>query len=300
MIKITFPDQSVREYQEGVTGYEIAAGLSNSLAKEVLAITVNGELWDLSRSITKDATIQLHKWDDEQGKHAFWHSSAHLMAEALESLYPGVKFGIGPAIENGFYYDVDLGEKTISDTDLPKIEAKMLELARGKNPYIRSEVSKPDALKYFTEKQDPYKIELISDLQDGTISFYKQGNFTDLCRGPHLPDTGQIKAVKLLSIAGAYWRGNEKNKQLTRIYGVTFPKQKLLEDYLELLEQAKLRDHRKIGKELELFTFSQKVGQGLPLWLPRGTKLTGQSRSLFKKSSTSIWLSTSYNSTYRK
>ena len=273
MIKITFPDQTVREYQEGITGYDIAAGLSNSLAKEVLAITVNGELWDISRPITHDASIKLHKWDDAEGKHAFWHSSAHLMAEALESMYPGVKFGIGPAIENGFYYDVDLNGITISDTELPKIEAKMMELVKVKSPYVRSAVSKSDALKFFTEKGDPYKIELISDLADGTISFYKQGNFTDLCRGPHLPDTSPIKAIKLLNLAGAYWRGNEKNKQLTRIYGITFPKQKMLEEYLEMLEQAKLRDHRKLGKELELFTFSQKVGQGLPLWLPKGAKL---------------------------
>lgn len=273
MIKITFPDQSVREYNEGITGYEIASGLSNSLAKEVLSISVNGEVWDLTRPITKDASIKLHKWDDEEGKHAFWHSSAHLMAEAIESLYPGVKFGIGPAIENGFYYDIDLGGTAISDTDLPKIEEKMRELAAQKQAYTRTEVSKAEALKYFTQKGDPYKIELINDLQDGTISFYKQGNFTDLCRGPHLPETGLIKAVKLLSIAGAYWRGNEKNKQLTRIYGVTFPKQKLLDDYLVMLEQAKQRDHRKLGKELELFTFSQRVGQGLPLWLPKGAKL---------------------------
>lgn len=273
MIKITFPDQSVREYNEGITGYEIASGLSNSLAKEVLSITVNGEVWDLTRPIKQDATIKLHKWDDEEGKHAFWHSSAHLMAEAIEALYPGVKFGIGPAIENGFYYDVDLGGTAISDTDLPKIEEKMRELAAQKLAYARTEVSKDEALKYFTQKGDPYKIELINDLQDGTISFYKQGNFTDLCRGPHLPETGLIKAVKLLSIAGAYWRGNEKNKQLTRIYGVTFPKQKLLDDYLVMLEQAKQRDHRKLGKELELFTFSQRVGQGLPLWLPKGTRL---------------------------
>jgi threonyl-tRNA synthetase len=273
MIKITFPDKSVREFQEGITGYEIAASLSNSLAKEVLAITVNGEVWDLTRPILKDSTIKLHKWDDPEGKHAFWHSSAHLMAEALEALYPGVKFGIGPAIENGFYYDVDLGGTSISDTDLSKVEAKMKELIQTKSPYIRTEVSKSDALKYFTQKGDPYKIELISELTDGTISFYKQGNFTDLCRGPHLPDTSPIKAVKLLTLAGAYWRGNEKNKQLTRIYGVTFPKQKMLDEYLEMLEQAKLRDHRKIGKELELFTFSAKVGQGLPLWLPKGTKL---------------------------
>lgn len=283
MIKITFPDKSVREFQEGVTGYEIASSLSNSLAKEVLAITVNGEVWDLTRPITKDATIKLHKWDDEEGKHAFWHSSAHLMAEALEALYPGVKFGIGPAIENGFYYDVDLGGISISDADLAKVEAKMKELVQTKNPYVRSEVSKSDALKYFTEKGDPYKIELISELADGTISFYKQGNFTDLCRGPHLPDTSHIKAIKLLTLAGAYWRGNEKNKQLTRIYGVTFPKQKMLDEYLEMLEQAKLRDHRKIGKELELFTFSQKVGQGLPLWLPKGAKLRDRLETYLRK-----------------
>lgn len=283
MIKITFPDQSVREYNEGITGYEIASGLSNSLAKEVLSITVNGEVWDLTRPITKDASIKLHKWDDEEGKHAFWHSSAHLMAEAIEALYPGVKFGIGPAIENGFYYDVDLGGTTISDTDLPKIEEKMRELAAKKLAYNRTEVSKDEALKYFTQKGDPYKIELITDLQDGTISFYKQGSFTDLCRGPHLPETGLIKAVKLLSIAGAYWRGNEKNKQLTRIYGITFPKQKLLDDYLVMLEQAKQRDHRKLGKELELFTFSQRVGQGLPLWLPKGARLRESLENFLKK-----------------
>ncbi|MDP4209968.1 MAG: threonine--tRNA ligase [Bacteroidota bacterium] len=273
MIKITLPDQSVREYQEGVTGYEIASSLSNSLAKEVLAITVNGEVWDVTRPIKTDASIKLHKWDDAEGKHAFWHSSAHLMAEALEALYPGVKFGIGPAIENGFYYDIDLGEQSISDTDLPKIEAKMLELARTKAPYVRTEVSKADAMTFFGGKGEIYKTELISELADGTISFYKQGNFTDLCRGPHLPETGLIKAIKLLSVAGAYWRGSEKNKQLTRIYGISFPKQKMLDEYLELLEQAKLRDHRKLGKELELFAFSQKVGQGLPLWLPKGAKL---------------------------
>ena len=283
MIKITLPDQSIREYQDGITGYEIASSLSNSLAKEVLAVTVNGDVWDISRPILKDSSIKLHKWDDNEGKHAFWHSSAHLMAEALEALYPGIKFGIGPAIENGFYYDVDLGSNTISDTDLPKIEAKMLELVKSRSAYVRSEVSKTDALKYFNEKGDPYKIELITDLVDGTISFYKQGNFTDLCRGPHLPDSGHIRAVKLLSIAGAYWRGNEKNKQLTRIYGITFPKQKMLEEYLVMLEQAKLRDHRKIGKELELFTFSQKVGQGLPLWLPKGTKLRDNLENFLRK-----------------
>lgn len=273
MIKITFPDKSVREFNEGVTGYDIASSLSNSLAREVLSITVNGELWDLTRPINTDASIKLHTWDDEEGKHAFWHSSAHLMAEALENIYPGVKFGIGPAIENGFYYDVDLGGQSISDADLSRIEAKMLDLVKTKSPYLRSEVSKENALKYFNEKGDPYKIELIQDLADGTITFYKQGNFTDLCRGPHLPDTSPIKAIKLLSLAGAYWRGNEKNKQLTRIYGITFPKQKMLDEYIVMLEQAKLRDHRKLGREMELFMFSQKVGQGLPIWLPKGTKV---------------------------
>jgi threonyl-tRNA synthetase len=283
MIKITFPDKSVREFKDGITGYEIASSLSNSLAKEVLSITVNGELWDLTRPILSDATIKLHKWEDEEGKHAFWHSSAHLMAEAIEALYPGAKFGIGPAIENGFYYDVDLGDKTISDTELPKIEEKMRELAGKDSEYIRTDISKIDALKYFTQKGDPYKIELINDLEDGKISFYKQGNFTDLCRGPHLPKTGFIKAIKLLNLAGAYWRGNEKNKQLTRFYGITFPKQKMLDEYLVMLEQAKQRDHRKLGKELELFTFSQRVGQGLPLWLPKGAKLRDRLESFLRQ-----------------
>jgi threonyl-tRNA synthetase len=274
MIKITFPDQSVREYPEGVTGLEIAASLSNQLAKEVLAASVNGQTWDLSRPIITDATFKLYKWDDDEGKHAFWHSSAHLMAEALEALRPGVKFGIGPAIENGFYYDVDPGEgNVITDNDLKDIETKMLEFARAKQSIIRKDVTKAEALDFFTKKNDPYKMELISELADGTISFYEQGAFTDLCRGPHLPDTGYIKAVKLTSIAGAYWRGNEKNKQLTRIYGITFPKQKMLDEYLVMLEQAKERDHRKIGKELDLFTFSSKVGAGLPLWLPKGAAL---------------------------
>jgi threonyl-tRNA synthetase len=273
MIKITFPDQSVREFSKGITGYEIAASISNSLAKEVLSITVNGEVWDLSRPIQDNASIKLHKWEDEEGKHAFWHSSAHLMAEAVQALYPEAKFGIGPAIENGFYYDIDFNGTSVTEADLAKIEAKIHELLKQKSAYIRSEVSKSEAMAFFAGKGEQYKVELINDLEDGSISFYKQGNFTDLCRGPHLPDTGQIKAVKLLNLAGAYWRGNEKNKMLTRIYAITFPKQKMLDEYLELLEQAKLRDHRKIGKELELFAFSAKVGQGLPLWLPKGTKL---------------------------
>ncbi len=283
MIKITFPDNSVREYPEGATGLDIAKSISNSLANDVIASTVNGDLWDATRPIKNDSSIKLHKWDDDEGKHAFWHSSAHLMAEALESLYPGIKFGIGPAIENGFYYDVDLGDVTITEADLVKVEQKMLELARQKSAYKRREVSKKEASEFFTQKGDPYKIELINDLVDGTISFYTQGNFTDLCRGPHLPDTSYIKAVKLTSIAGAYWRGNEKNKQLTRIYGITFPKQKMLDEYIEMLEQAKLRDHRKIGKELELFTFSEKVGQGLPLWLPRGAALRERLETFLRK-----------------
>ncbi len=283
MIKITFPDGNVREYPQGVSGLEIAKSISERLANDVLSVTVNGEVWDLTRGITTDATIKLHKWDDEQGKHAFWHSSAHLMAEAIESLYPGVKFGIGPSIENGFYYDIDFDKYTVSDEDLPKIEEKMLEFARQKQVIARKEVSKEEALKTFNQKGDPYKVELISDLEDGTISFYTQGNFTDLCRGPHLPDTSYIKAIKLLNIAGAYWRGNENNKMLTRIYGITFPQKKMLDEYLVLLEEAKKRDHRKLGKELELFAFSQNVGPGLPLWLPRGAQLRERLEMFLKK-----------------
>jgi threonyl-tRNA synthetase len=284
MINITFPDGSVRQYEQGVTGLDIARGLSNSLAREVLSINVNDELWDLERPIQKDATIKLNKWDDPDGKHAFWHSSAHLMAEAIESLYPGTKFGIGPAIENGFYYDVDPGDGVvITDGDLERIEKKMKELAAQKLSYQREEVSKAEAMNFFGKKGDEYKTELIGELEDGTISFYHQGNFTDLCRGPHLPDTSPIKAIKLLNVAGAYWRGDEKRKQLTRIYGITFPKAKMLEDYLEMLEQAKLRDHRKLGKELELFTFSQRVGPGLPLWLPKGAQLRERLENFLKK-----------------
>ena len=284
MINITFPDNSVREYPEGVTGIEIAKSLSNSLAKEIVSVSIDEEIKDATLPITADAKIKLHKFNDAEGKLAFWHSSAHLMAEALEALYPGIKFGIGPAIDNGFYYDVDPGDGvTITDTDLPKIEKKMLELAREKNVYQRHEISKDEVNTLFTEKDDEYKLELINELEDGTITLYTQGNFTDLCRGPHLPNTGLIKAVKLLSVAGAYWRGDEKRKQLTRIYGVSFPKAKLLEEYLELLEQAKARDHRKIGKELELFAFSQSVGQGLPLWLPKGAALRERLQDFLKK-----------------
>ncbi len=274
----------MREYESGVTGLDIARSLSNSLAREVLSITVNDELWDLNRPITEDAAIKLNKWNDPEGRHAFWHSSAHLMAEAIEELYPGTKFGIGPAIENGFYYDVDPGEETvITDADLPRIEKKMKELASRKNPFQREAVSKSDALKLFGEKGDEYKTELIDELEDGTISLYHQGHFTDLCRGPHLSDTSPIKAIKLLNVAGAYWRGDENRKQLTRIYGVTFPKQKMLEEHLEKLEQAKQRDHRKLGRELELFTFSQKVGPGLPLWLPKGAQLRERLENFLKR-----------------
>jgi threonyl-tRNA synthetase len=253
------------------------------LAKDVLSVNVNGEVWDLHRPIHQDAKVKLNKWEDEEGKHAFWHSSAHLMAEALEKLYPGIKLGIGPSIENGFYYDVDPGDRTITDAELPKIEKKMKELASQKEEFVREEVSKEQAMDYYKEKGDQYKVELINELEDGTISFYKQGDFVDLCRGPHLPHTGYIKAFKLLSVAGAYWRGDENNKQLTRIYGISFPKQKMLDEYLELLEEAKKRDHRKIGKQLGLFTFSQKVGSGLPLWLPKGAQLRERLENYLKK-----------------
>lgn len=273
MINITLPDNSVRQFPEGVTSLEIARSISEGLARNVLSASVNGEVWDATRPLKSDARLKLFTWDNPEGKATMWHSSAHLMAEAIEQLFPGVKFGIGPDIENGFYYDMDFGDHEISAADLERIEARMLELAREKQTYVRKEVSKDYAINYFTGKNDEYKLELISDLEDGQITFYESGTFTDLCRGPHLPDTGSIKAVKLLNIAGAYWRGDEKRKQLTRIYGITFPKQKELTEFLELLEEAKKRDHRKLGKELELFTFSQKVGQGLPLWLPKGAQL---------------------------
>ena len=273
MINITFPDQSVRQYESGVTPLDIAKSLSEGLARNVLAAKVNGMKWDATRPITEDATIQLFTWNDPEGKAAMWHSSAHLMAAAIEALYPGVKFGIGPSVDNGFYYDIDTGDLTLTEADLVNIEKKMLELAREKQTFERVEVSKADALKYFTEKGDPYKVELINDLEDGTITYYRNGNFTDLCRGPHIPNTSFIKAVKLTALAGAYWRGDEKRKQLTRVYGITFPKQKDLEEYLVLLEEAKKRDHRKLGRELELFMFSDMVGKGLPIWLPKGTEL---------------------------
>ncbi|HWV68638.1 threonine--tRNA ligase [Chitinophaga sp.] len=273
MINITFPDGAVRQYEPGVTALEIARSISEGLARKVLAANVNGQVVDATRPILTDSTLQLLTWVDKDGKATMWHSSAHLMAEALEALYPGVKLGYGPSIENGFYYDIDLGDRTISEEDLKAIEAKMVELSKHNSEYVRKEVSKADALTYFTEKGDPYKIETINELPDGSITFYTQGGFTDLCRGPHIPNTGFIKSIKLTSIAGAYWRGSEKNKMLTRIYGITFPNQKELDEYLALIEEAKKRDHRKLGKELELFAFSEKVGLGLPMWLPKGAML---------------------------
>ena len=283
IIKITLPDGAVKEFPQGSNAMEVALSISEGLARNVLAAEVNGEVWDASRAITQDASIRLLTWRDEAGKSTFWHSSAHLMAEALESLYPGIKLGIGPAIEQGYYYDVDFGDQHFDSLHLEKVEQKMLELARRKNTYDRKEISKADALAYFREKGDEYKLDLLEDLKDGSITFYQQGGFTDLCRGPHIPNTGFIKAVKLLNVAGAYWKGDENNKQLTRIYGITFPRQKELTEYLHLLEEAKKRDHRKLGKELELFTFSQRVGVGLPLWLPKGAKLRERLEAFLKK-----------------
>ena len=292
MINITFPDGSVRTYEKGVTGYDIAMSISPRLAADVLAVSVKkpgepeaakGTTIDLLRPIEEDVTVRLLKWEDEEGKKVFWHSSSHLMAEALEALFPGVKFGIGPAVENGFYYDIDMNGRTLTDADFTAIEKKMLELARGKEDFVRKEVSKADAMAYFTEKGDQYKQELISELEDGTITYYTNGHFTDLCRGPHLRNTEVIKAVKIMSLAGAYWRGDETRQQLTRVYGITFPKQKMLDEYLQVLEEAKKRDHRKIGKDMELFTFSQRVGPGLPLWLPRGAALRNTLENFLRK-----------------
>ncbi len=283
MINVTLPDGSVRQYEAGATALDVALSISEGLARNVLAAKVDNVVIDATRPLTGDCTLQLLTWNDEEGKSTMWHSSAHLMAEALEFYYPGIKLAIGPPIANGYYYDVDFMDYTFKEEDLDKIEQKMKELAKLKNPYVRKEVSKADALAYFTEKEDPYKLELIQDLPDGSITFYTQGNFTDLCRGPHIPDTGFIKAVKLMSIAGAYWRGDEKNKQLTRVYGITFPKQAELTEYLEKVEEAKRRDHRKLGKELELFTFSQKVGSGLPLWLPKGAALRERLENFLKR-----------------
>ena len=283
LINITLPDGTVKEFEKGITAHDVAMSISEGLARNVLSAKVNGQVWDSNRAIEKDAHLQLLTWNDPEGQNTFWHSSAHLLAEALEELYPGIKFGIGPPIDNGFYYDVDFGDIEFDGDQLEKIEQKMLELARQKNEFVRSEVSKKDAIDYFTKKGDEYKLELIDGLEDGQITFYEQGNFTDLCRGSHIPNTGYIKAVKLLSVAGAYWRGNENNKQLTRIYGITFPKQKELKEYLHLLEEAKKRDHRKLGKEMELFAFSEKVGMGLPLWLPKGTMLRDRLENFLKK-----------------
>ncbi|SFT69701.1 threonyl-tRNA synthetase [Lishizhenia tianjinensis] len=283
MIKVTLPDGSVREYDKGSTALDVAKSISEGLARNVLAAKVNGEVQDAFRPINEDVDLQLLTWNDTEGKSTMWHSSAHIMAEALEFFYPGIKLAIGPPIENGFYYDVDFGEYTITEKDLEKVEKKVKDLAKEKLEFVRQEISKEDAIKYFTEKEDPYKLELIEGLDDGNITFYTQGNFTDLCRGPHIPNSGFIKAVKLTSIAGAYWRGDENNKQLTRIYGITFPKAKELTEYLERLEEAKKRDHRKLGKELDLFTFSQRVGQGLPLWLPKGAALRERLENFLKK-----------------
>ena len=284
MIEITLPDGSVRKYESGVNSLDVAKSISEGLARKIIAAKVDGEIWDATRPLTKDAAVQLLSFQDNGGKYAFWHSSAHLLAEAIEALYPGVKFAIGPPIENGFYYDIDLPEgKTIGLKELEALEKKMLELARQKNPYIRKEVSKADAISYFQEKGDEYKLELLEDLEDGTITFYEQGGFTDLCRGPHIPNTGLIKAVKLLNVAGAYWRGDESRQTLTRIYGITFPKAKELKEYLAMLEEAKKRDHRKLGAELELFMFSEKVGMGLPIWLPKGAALRDRLQDFLKQ-----------------
>lgn len=284
MVKIKFPDGNVKEFESGVTGLDIAKSISHKLAKEVLSVSVNGVTWDLTQGITTDAEIKLNTWDDEEGRHAFWHSSAHLMAEALQALYPGIKFGIGPSIENGFYYDVDPGEGvSIQEKDLVEIEKKMMELAKRNEEYCRIDVSKQEALNHFSSLNETYKVELINDLEDGTITYYRQGDFTDLCRGPHLPNTSYIKAIKLTSVAGAYWRGNEHNKMLTRIYGITFPKQKMLEEWVAMMEEAKKRDHRKIGKEMELFMFSQAVGSGLPMWLPKGAMLRDRLEAFLRK-----------------
>ena len=283
MIKITFPDGATRDYESGVTALDVATSLSEGLARNVLAATVDGEVSDLMRPIESDASLQLHTWNDKEGKSTFWHSSAHLMAEAIEALFPGTKFGIGPAIEQGFYYDIDMGDKTLSSDDFSKIEAKMKELASQKNEFVRTQVAKSDAISFFKDKGDEYKLELLDGLEDGSISFYQQGEFTDLCRGPHIPNTGKIKAIKIMSLAGAYWRGDESRKQMTRVYGITFPKQKELTQYLEMLEEAKKRDHRKLGAELGLFMFSEKVGNGLPIWLPKGTALRTRLEDFLKK-----------------
>ncbi len=283
MIRITLPDKSIKEFPKGVTGLDIAKSISEGLARNVLSVSVNGDVWDLDRPINEDASIKLHTWDDKEGRATMWHSSAHLMAAAIEELYPGTKFGIGPDIESGFYYDIDLGDRVLTSDDLPVIEKKMKELASRKSSFVRKEMPKKEALEYYKKKDDEYKVELISELEDGYITFYESGSFVDLCRGPHLPDASPIKAIKLLSLAGAYWRGDETRKQLTRVYGITFPKKKQLDEYLEMLEEAKKRDHRKLGKEMELFAFSQTVGQGLPLWLPKGAQMREILENFLKK-----------------
>ena len=300
MIQIKFPDGNVREYAKGTSALDIAKSISMGLAQKVLAAKVDGKVQDLVQPINNDATLQLLTWEDADAKKTFWHSSAHLLAEALEALHPGTKFGIGPAIDSGgFYYDIDTGDKTLSANDFTKIEEKILELARKKNDYVRSSVSKTDAINYFTEKGDEYKIELLQDLEDGNITFYTQGNFTDLCRGPHIPNTEAIKAIKLTKLAGAYWRGDETRKQMTRVYGITFPKQQDLKDYLILQEEAQKRDHRKLGAELELFMFSERVGAGLPIWLPRGTALRTRLEDFLKKRTTQTRLSAGDYAEYR-
>ena len=283
MINITFPDGAVRQYENGISALDIAKSISEGLARKILAANVNGQVWDATRPINEDATINLLTWNDKDGKSTFWHSSAHLMAEAVETTFPGVKFWVGPAVDNGFYYDMDLGDKKMSEEDLVKLEKKMNELAKQNNAYTRKEISKPEAIQYFSQKNDEYKLDLISGLTDGEITFYTQGNFTDLCRGPHIPNTGFIKAIKLTSIAGAYWKGDEKNKMLTRVYGVTFPSQKELDEYLQMLEEAKKRDHRKLGKELGIYTMDDDVGQGLIMWMPNGTVIIEELEKLAKE-----------------
>ena len=283
MIKITLPDGAIREYAEGSSALDVAKSISEGLARKVLAANINGEIWDATRPISADTSLKLLTWDDTEGKSTFWHSSAHLMAEAVESIYPGVKFWVGPAIERGFYYDMDLGDRQMSEEDLAAVEKKMNELARKSNAYLRKPISKADAVQYFTDKGDEYKLDLLGNLKDGEITFYSQGDFTDLCRGPHIPNTGFIKAIKLTSVAGAYWKGDEKNKQLTRVYGVSFPSQKELDEYLALLEEAKKRDHRKLGKELGIFTMNEDIGQGLPLWLPNGAVIIEELEKLAKE-----------------
>jgi threonyl-tRNA synthetase len=283
MIHVTLPDGNVREYEVGTTAMDIAKSISEGLAKKVLAAEINGEVWDASRPLTSDCSFKLLTWDDEKGKNTFWHSSAHIMAEAIETMYPGVKFWVGPALDQGFYYDMDLGDQHITEEDLSKIEAMMNQLAKQNNSFERTEITKDEAISYFTEKNDEYKLDLLQHLEDGKITFYKQGNFTDLCRGPHIPATGLVKAIKLTNIAGAYWKGDEKNKQLTRLYGITFPNAKLLDDYVVMIEEAKKRDHRKIGRDMGIFCFDDDVGQGLPLWMPNGTIIIEELEKLAKE-----------------